>query len=55
MSKNELIEAIKAAITALSVYDARYYKVERDAIYRRSNKNQLQQFLADLNFRFFFC
>lgn len=55
MSKNELIEAIKAAINALSVYDARYYKVERDAIYRRSNKNQLQQFLADLQSRVLFA
>jgi hypothetical protein len=55
MSKNELIQAIKTAVTALSVYDTRYYKVERDAIYMRANKNQLHQLLADLQNRVLFA
>ncbi len=51
MKKKELIEAIKAIITGLSVYDPRFFKVERDAIYMRYGKNDLQQFLVDLQKR----
>lgn len=55
MKKKELIEAIKTIITGLSVYGPRFFKVERDAIYMRYGKNDLHQFLADLQKRLEFA